>query len=509
MDRYQPCRSRDRALPFRPSPVTPLAAADLTPIQLLQADPSLQALGLDVTGVLGEGGSAVVYRARDERHGRDVAVKVLRHTPQIERAAERFSQEIRVAGRLRHPHILPLFDSGTLIDGRRFFVMPVAQGRPLSDLIDEGPLAVDLAVRLAREIAEALAHLHDGGFVHRDVKPENVLVEAGHAVLTDFGLAAPMHAAPPAVSQAEHEAWWSAQPSRRRFTAVGSIVGTPPYMSPEALFGEASLDGRIDVYALGIVLYEMLTAELPFGVTTPEHLVARLMHESVPSVAAKRTDVPAALDAIIARATAREADERYASAQQMADALAALGIGLSGSDNRALPTQLRRRRIASAVAVVVLIVGGSAAWSMLRAVPLDPRRVVVADLANDTGDTTLAGIGVLAGDIIAANLTADQQLTVVNATVALPSHLQVNLPSADSTLTRKTRELVTAAKAGLAVTGAYVRIGHSLRTVVEVTDTRSNRVLGVAGPVMTDVEHPDSSLRVLGEGVVAILHRHR
>ena len=485
----------------------PLAASEPTPIQTLRADPSLQALGLDVTGVLGQGGSAVVYRAHDERHGRDVAVKVLRHTPQIERAAERFSQEIRVAGRLRHPHILPLFDSGALIDGRRFFVMPVAQGRPLSDVIDEGKMPVDLAVRLAREIAEALAHLHHSGFVHRDVKPENVLVEAGHAVLTDFGLAAPMHSAPPAVSTAEQAVWWSAETARRRFTAVGSIVGTPHYMSPEALFGEASLDGRIDVYALGIVLYEMLTAELPFGVTAPEHLVVRMMHEAVPSVSAQRTDVPAALDAIIARATARDAHDRFATAQEMADALAALGIGLNASDNRALPAQLRRRRIVSVVAVVALIILGSTAWTMMRAVPLDPHRVVVADLANDTGDTTLAGIGVLAGDIIAADLTADQKLTVVNATVALPSHLQVNLPSADSTLTRRTRELVTATKAGLAVTGAYFRIGRALQTVVEVTDTRTNRVIGVGGPVTTDVDHPDASLRVLGDSVVAILHR--
>ena len=482
-------------------------AHDPPPLDALRADPALGALGLVVTDVLGEGGSAIVYRARDERHGRDVAVKVIRHAPQIERAAERFSQEIRVAGRLRHPHILPLFDSGTLEDGRRFFVMPVAQGRPLRDLIDEGPMPVDLAVRLAREIAEALSHLHASGFVHRDVKPENVLVEAGHSVLTDFGLAVPMLSEPQSASAVEHDVWWTTMSSHRRFTSMGSIVGTPQYMSPEALLAEAPLDGRLDIYALGVVLYEMLTGDLPFGIASPEQLVARVMRESLPPVSGRRTDVPVALDVIIERATARDETSRYATADEMAEALAALGIGLNDSDNRA--ESASRRRMIWAAVLLVAMVGSGTAWAVMRSTALDPNRIVVADLANDTGDSTLSGVGVLAGDIIAAGLTTDPQLTIVNATVALPSHLQVNLPSADSTLTRATRDLVEATHAGVAVTGAYVRTGKELQVVAEVTDTRTDRVLGVAGPVRATRERPDSSLRVLRDSVVAIVKRGR
>ncbi len=487
------------------TPVTFVAARDTFTLERLRNDPSLRALGLVVTDVLGEGGSSIVYRARDDRHGRDVAVKVIRYAPQLERAAERFSQEIRVAGHFRHPHILPLFDSGTLEDGRRFFVMPVAPGRPLRDVIDEGPMPVDLAVRLAREIAEALAHLHRCGFVHRDVKPENVLVEAGHAVLTDFGLAVPMQPQTPQVPPAERESWWTTTAAHKRFTSVGTIVGTPYYMSPEALFAEGSLDDRIDIYALGVVLYEMLTGDLPFGVTTPEQLVARMMNSNLPSVSARRTDVPAAVDAIIARATKREASARYQTADQMAEALTQLGIGLNASDNReAGRTRIRRRIGIAALAVAMLVAGGG--WLAARDTSLDPNRIVVADLANDPGDASLAGVGVLAGDIIAASLTADDRLTVVNATAALPSHLQVNLLSADS-LTRETQTLVQASRAGLAVTGAYFRTGKQLQVVVEVTDTRSSRVLGVAGPVYAETERPDSSLHAIADSVVAILHR--
>ena len=487
--------------------MTFVAARDTMTLENLRADPSLRALGLVVTDVLGEGGSSIVYRARDDRHGRDVAVKVIRHAPQLERAAERFSQEIRVAGQLRHPHILPLFDSGTLEDGRRYFVMPVAQGRPLRDMIDEGPLPVGLSIRLAREIAEALAHVHRCGFVHRDVKPENVLVEAGHAVLTDFGLAVPLQSRAQQVSTAERESWWTSTAAHKRFTSAGSIVGTPYYMSPEALFADGALDGRIDIYALGVVLYEMLTGDLPFGVTTPEQLVARMMNSNLPSVSARRTDVPAAVDAIIARATMREAAARYQSADQMAEALTELGIGLNASDNREAG-RTRIRRVIGVASLSLAMLGAGGAWFASRNTSIDPHRIVVADLANDTGDPSLAGVGVLAGDIIAADLTADDKFTVVNATVALPSHLQAHLSVADSTLSRETQALVKASRAGVAVTGAYFLTGNRLRVVVEVTDTRTYRVLGVVGPVYAETERPDSSLHAIADSVVAILHKH-
>ena len=189
----------------------------------------------------------------------------------------------------------------------------------------------------------------------------------------------------------------------------------------------------------------------------------------------------------------------------MAEALAALGIGLSDSDNRVEPGSAKRRWIRGVVVAVALLTGG--AWLALRETALDPRRIVVADLANDTGDSSLAGNGVLAGDIISSRLTEYGRLNVINATIALPSHLQVNLPSADSTVSRVSQALVSSTHAGLAVTGAFFRTGGSLEVVAEVTDTRTNRVIGVAGPFRADLERPDSAFRVLGDSVVAIVRR--
>lgn len=482
-----------------------VVSAHASEISALAEEPALVALGLRVSAVLGEGGSAVVYRARDSRHGRDVAVKVIKSLADAERTNARFAQEIRVAGRLRHPHILPLFDSGTLGDGRQFCVLPVAQGDSLRAHIEAGPIPVDDVIRLAHEIAEALAHVHANGFVHRDVKPENVLIEGGHAVLMDFGLAAPMHAR-------SHDALIdrsaATQPEAAgRFTEVGSVVGTPAYMSPEALLGDEPIDGRRDLYSLGITIYEMLTGTLPFGMLSPSGQLVRSLGTQIPSARSLRPDVPSPLDAIIAKATSREPRARYGSATEMADALSALAFTLGTPTSRQVARGLRRRRIVTSAAVVMLL-GCAIAWALLRTTEaLDPQRIVIADLVNDTGDSTLSGIGVLASDVVAAGLAADPSQTVVNAAIAIPSRFQTRLPTADSVLARETRALVQSARAGVVVTGAYFRSGPQLQAVAEVIDTRSSRVLGVAGPVFFDASRPDSALRSLGDSVVAILRR--
>src|SRR4051812_34839804 len=195
---------------------------------------------------IGRGGMATVHLARDLRHHRRVAIKVLREELAAAIGAERFLEEIRVTASLQHPHILPLFDSGSA-EGLLWYVMPFAEGETLrARLAREGRLPVAEAVRLAREVADALDHAHARGVVHRDVKPENVLLLGGHALVADFGIALAL----------EHA-------GGERLTRTGLTLGTPQYMAPEQAAGERALDARVDVYALGAVLYEMLAGAPP------------------------------------------------------------------------------------------------------------------------------------------------------------------------------------------------------------------------------------------------------
>ncbi|MDB4882762.1 MAG: protein kinase, partial [Gemmatimonadetes bacterium] len=190
---------------------------------------------------IARGGMATVHLARDLRHGRRVAIKVLREELAAAVGAERFLAEIRVTASLQHPHILPLFDSGSS-DGLLWYAMPFIEGETLRSRLErDGPLPVAEAVRLAREVADALDYAHVRGIVHRDIKPENVLLQDGHALVADFGIAL-------ALEQAGGE----------RITRTGLALGTPQYMAPEQAAGERALDARVDVYALGAVLHEML-----------------------------------------------------------------------------------------------------------------------------------------------------------------------------------------------------------------------------------------------------------
>lgn len=476
-----------------------------TSLDRIAADPALRDRGLLVEDVLGEGGSSTVYRARDSRHGRDVAVKVVRQDPALERAEERFEREVRVAAGLRHAHILPLYDSGVLSDGRVFAVMPVARGRPLRAMIDEGPLTVADAVRIAREVGEALEYLHESGYVHRDIKPENILVESGHAVLTDFGLAGPL-GEPSDARRSRNPDWWTQTIDGTRLTDAGRAVGTLAYMSPEALIGEDA-DERADIFSLGYVLYEMLAGDLPPSGLSAKELLAQRLRDRLPSLRTIREDVPEELDALLARCTAPAPEDRFGRAKELVAALTALPAVPAGS-TLWLRAGERGWALVGSVVLLLGLSGGVLLWHQVRkATELDSQRIVVADLANDTGDPAFDRVGVLAGDIIAGQLADSTRLSVVNAIVSLPSRQQRSLPVADSILPRRTRDLVASTRAGVVVTGAYFRTGAALEIVAEVTDSKSGRVLGLAGPVRTSADRPDSSLRTLAAQVVEILRR--
>ena len=255
---------------------------------------------------LGHGGMATVYLARDLRHGRPVAIKVLR--PEIAAALgpERFLREIQIAAQLAHPHILPLHDSGAA-GAFLYYVMPYVEGESLRDRLAREPqLPVEQAVQIAREVADALGYAHGHDVVHRDIKPENILFEAGHAVVSDFGIARAITATAGAT-----------------LTETGIVIGTPAYMSPEQASGTDPIDGRSDVYSLGCVLYEMLAGEPPYTGPSAQIVISKRLTDPVPSVRRLREGIPAAIDAAVSRALAKAAADRFATAALFAEALAA------------------------------------------------------------------------------------------------------------------------------------------------------------------------------------------
>jgi eukaryotic-like serine/threonine-protein kinase len=259
-----------------------------------------------IEGELGRGGMATVYLAEDLKHRRRVAVKVLHAELSAAVGKDRFLREITTAANLTHPHIVPVFDSGEA-DGQLYFVMPLIEGETLRARLErEGPLPVAEAIRLVRQVADGLEYAHGAGVLHRDLKPENIMLSRGHAVLADFGIAGSTSGA-------------SEQP---RLTQTGTSLGTAAYMSPEQATGEREIGPPSDVYGLASVLYELLTGEAPFTGPTFQAILVKRFTQEAPSCSSRRTDTPAACDAAIARALAREPADRFATVRAFADAIA-------------------------------------------------------------------------------------------------------------------------------------------------------------------------------------------
>jgi serine/threonine-protein kinase len=253
---------------------------------------------------LGRGGMATVYLARDLRHDRHVALKVLDPELGAVLGVERFLSEIRVTANLQHPHLLPLFDSGAA-DGLLFYVMPFIDGESLRARLErERQLPVDEAVRLSLVILSALEYAHQRGVVHRDLKPENILLQQGEPVVADFGIAL-------AVSNA----------GGARITQTGLSLGTPEYMSPEQATGDRVIDARSDVYSMGAVLYEMLVGEVPHAGATVQAVIAKVIMDTPRSVRVMRQTVPESVDTAVLKALAKVPADRWPSARAFADAL--------------------------------------------------------------------------------------------------------------------------------------------------------------------------------------------
>jgi eukaryotic-like serine/threonine-protein kinase len=366
-----------------------------------------------ISGAAGRGGAAVVYRARDLRYERDVAVKVLHRELTESVSAERFAREIGIAARLTHPNILPLYDSGEC-GGCFYYVTPFIEGESLrSRLVREQQLTVREAVAIARGIAAALECAHEQGIVHRDIKPENLLLASGQPLVSDFGIA---HVVEPGTDE--------------RMTATGLIVGTPAYMSPEQAAGEDTLDHRSDLYSLGCVLYEMLAGEAPFRGATPQAVIASHFLRETPDVREGRPSVPEPLADVVAALLELLPADRVQSATDLLAALDAVEIDARGTGSRTMPGRLRRRgaaqrqsarrRLIAGIAVLALAAG---AWFGRSSLPFlsDPATLTLAvlPLTNLSDDVQQEFFADGMTDALIADLSRLQGVNVISLTSVL------------------------------------------------------------------------------------------
>ncbi len=360
---------------------------------------------------LGRGGMATVFLAEDLKHHRPVAIKVLHAELAAALGAERFLREIEIAARLQHPHILPLYDSGSA-GGFLYYVMPYVEGESLRDRLSrEKQLSLEDTLGIATDVAGALAYAHSRGIVHRDIKPENIMLSGGTAVVADFGIAR-------AVTVAG---------AGQQLTQTGTIIGTPAYMSPEQATGSAELDGRSDEYSLACVVYEMLVGEPPFTGPTAQAVIARHSLDMVSPPSIVRATIPDAAEAALLRALSKLPADRYPTTMLFAEALstpsAATGAVRRATLSRAAPRPWSRRPGALAIAAVVVLVGGYLAVRWTRRArsaanaaegSLDPRHVAVLYFSDQSRTRSLGYLADGLTEALIQQLRQVPTLTVVS-----------------------------------------------------------------------------------------------
>ena len=346
---------------------------------------------------LGAGGMATVYLAHDLKHDRKVAVKVLKPELAAVVGAERFLAEIKTTANLQHPHILALFDSGQ-VDGTVFYVMPFIDGESLRDrLAREKQLPIDDALRIAREVGDALQYAHAHDVIHRDIKPENILLHGGHALVADFGIALA-----------------AAKTAGSRMTETGMSLGTPTYMSPEQAMGERTLDARCDIYALGCVLYEMLTGDAPFTGSTAQAIVAKVLTEKPAPIVGRRDRVPQHVEDAVLTALEKLPADRFATAGEFVAAIGADGAtsgtrsrGRTAARRAGAPQALGRRSVLLGLGVALLAALGG--WLLGRGRPSSIPAASRLALVVQGGNIFFNGIA------RTIDISADGQLVVFSA----------------------------------------------------------------------------------------------
>jgi tetratricopeptide (TPR) repeat protein len=421
---------------------------------------------------LGRGGMGTVYLAFDRKHQRRVAIKVLPADLAAAVGPERFLREIGIVARLSHPNILPLHDSGQA-DGLLYYVMPHVEGGSLRLRLQQAsPVPVPEALRLAREVADALAYAHAQGVIHRDVKPDNILLHEGHALLADFGVARAL--------------------GDDQVTDSGLAIGTAAYASPEQASGSRVVDHRSDVYGLGCVLYEMLAGSAPHG----HELLARRFTEPLPQPSGLREDVPPWIDMVIARALAARPHDRFPTAAAFRDALSAPEHDV---DWPAASKPRGRIRWMAAGAVALASIGTALAFLPSRLSRADSRQVVVAGFENKTGDPGLAPVGDIAIDYIARGLATTRLLHEVfdARATALEAGQPVRIGVAAG------RELAKRVGAGTVLGGSYYREGDSLHFEAQLVDATSGKLILSLEPVVGSLRDRTRVVESLRQRVMA------
>ena len=442
----------------------------------------------EVERLLGEGGMATVYLAKDKRHGRQVAIKTLRAELSVSIGADRFLREIHLASSLQHPNILTLYDSGDA-GGILYYVMPFVEGESLRKRLDrEQQLPLHDAVRLVREAAEGLAYAHERGVVHRDIKPENILLQNGHALVADFGIARALDAA------------------GEKLTQTGMAVGTPHYMSPEQSLGADHADGRSDVYSLGCVLYELLAGQPPFDGPNSRAIMARHAMEQVPSLQIVRQSVPDELEDAVMQSLEKTPADRFQTMAEFADALADLeptlatrrttsrGVpavrrstprasrvtdaaapAVTPAEAAPRPGLSRKVKIIAAAGLAAVLAAGLVVWRLgvgadqvAASSELDPRRIAVLYFTGQPGADSLGYLADGLTEALIRELGQVSQLQVISA-----NGVQ-QFKGKEASLIEISRAL----KVGSLVHGNVAQSGNRLRVNVSLVDADDGVEIG-------------------------------
>jgi eukaryotic-like serine/threonine-protein kinase len=398
-----------------------------------------------------------VYLAREELPERDVVIKVLDEASSARLGRTAFMRRVQIASQLGHPHIVPIYAAGEAGD-ELYYVMPYIDGESLRDRLErDGPLPIDEAITIARQVADALHHAHGEGVVHRDVKPSNILFQGRHAVIADFGIARALGAS----GEGEEE-------------SMDSAAATPAYMSPEQAGASLPVDGRSDLYSLACVLYEMLAGTPPFEADSPQATLSKQLGDDVPPLRGRQPDVPPAVEAVITRALSKAPADRYASVADFSNALRrAAELPSGGSPERAPETKLGSGVIWPTVGSLVVLGLMALFWQALSAgdraarmtMPQYRDSVAVMPFGNRSGDAAFDNLGRSMADEVIGHLTKIPEIKVIG------SYSVESLWSQNLGIPR----LLDTLNVGHLIEGSYEIRGNEL--VVSVTETGQDGVV--------------------------------